>query len=718
MFVCKLVVHVVEAKDILPPKQNSSSTSLYATVEVGSSKKKTKIIKNSLEPRWDQSFEFEIEESNFPFVHISLHDKGVFGSTTMGKVSIKSSTKNLSTVEFFEDWYPLLATKSGKNSSGALKIRLQTVKTKPSLKKKSTRALIESDKSILKCVRNSDYEELVELLGIVSAEEVNKPEEKTGNTPLHIACLESKTIDERILSSLLEFDGIKVDVQNTDLNTPLHYFCAKWQSPDLGYLHSMIKRGADVNAVNSNAETPIFKAIWNESIRSLLMETLIENGANVDSVNSFGEGILHYAVRFGRSDLVNLILNSVSRLDIKGKDGKTPYELAIQYKYANIAKHLKKVEELFVWLEDYGFEKYKSNFLKNEIYKNLLPDITSDLLNSMDIPESDWPRILESCRKLETRENYETIELEGDELNDDKAEQFKANLLPNLDGDEWVINGKEIEYLKRLGSGTSGDVYKGLYRDKYIAIKVLKEMTEEKEQDEFKKEFRVLCAMDHPNIVKFYGASFRPKLCMVMEFCARGSLYHVLKDETLEIGWTRALNIMLETTLGLEALHNNKPQILHRDFKSLNLLVTDDWQIKVADFGLSRFDTVEALETLKQMRGTFAYCAPESYFGAKYTTKSDVYSLGIIFIEIIIRTMTGKYSQPYSEYKNITFDFQIIIQAAKDKLRPTLPSDTPEILVKLVQQCVHEENETRPTCLDVIETLKEAIEHYSSKGSW
>lgn len=515
----------------------------------------------------------------------------------------------------------------------------------------------------------------------------------------------------------LKFDGIKVDVQNTDMNTPLHYFCAKWQSPDLSNLHKMISKGADVNAVNSNAETPIFKAIWNESIRSLLMETLIEHGASVDTVNSFGEGILHYAVRFGRSDLVNLILSSGSKLDIKGKDGKTPYELAIQYKHFNIAKHLKKAEELFEWLDSNNLGKYKSNFIKNEIYKNLLPDMTKDLLLTIGIDEEDHQMILDKCKLLDTKEADELIDVEGEEISDDKAEKIMADLLPNVDGDEWTINGKEIEYLKRLGSGTSGDVYKGLYRDKHVAIKVLKEISEEKEQDEFKKEFRILCAMNHPNIVKFYGASFHPKLCMVMEYCSRGSLYHVLKDPSLEIGWPRALNIMHEITLGLEALHNNEPQILHRDLKSLNLLVTEDWKIKVADFGLSRFDTAESLETLKQMRGTFAYCAPESYFGVKYTQKSDIYSLGIIFIEIINRTITGKYSQPYSEYKNITFDFQIILQAAKDKLRPTMPQSTPEILRNLVNQCVHEDVDTRPTCSEIIAVLEEAKDLYN-KNPW
>jgi len=62
----------------------------------------------------------------------------------------------------------------------------------------------------------------------------------------------------------------------------------------------MLQKGANVNAINDNGETPIFKAIFNDSIRTLLMEKLLEHGANVNLLNSFGEGILHYAVRLGR----------------------------------------------------------------------------------------------------------------------------------------------------------------------------------------------------------------------------------------------------------------------------------------------------------------------------------------------------------------------------------------------------------------------------------
>jgi len=660
---------------------------------------------------------------------LTLCDKTWTGGYPVSKVSFKVPPKLLSgSSDPVEDWHPLQPLKSGKSASGAVLVRLRTSK-KRVMKKIKSSPHVDVNMNLFDIIRANDFAMVEVYLKTATPEDVNKVEEKTGNTPLHAACLDGKTLDERILIAILEFEGIQVDVPNADLNTPLHYFCAKWQNPDILPLTIMLKKGAQVNFANSNAETAIFKAIWNESIRTLLMETLIEHGARVDLVNTFGESILHYAVRFGRSDLVNLILGAVPKVDIKGMENKTPYEVAVQYKHMTIAKHLKKVEELFLWLDKHDLGAFKGVFLKNEIYMNLLSDLTDSLLEKMGVEAPDRAKILAATKNLDKEEaatagsELDSAPAMGDGVDDATAEKMKGELAEftpmNGDSKDWVIDGKDLEYLKRLGSGTSGDVYKGLYKTKHVAIKVLKEMTEEQERDEFKKEFKIMCAVHHPNIVQFFGASFKPKLCMVMEYCARGSLYHVLKDEAIEIGWDRALSLMLQTMEGLHALHTNKPQIMHRDLKSLNLLVTDDWQVKVADFGLSRFDTADSLETLKQMRGTFAYCAPESYNGAKYTIKSDIYSTGIIFWEIANRVFKGVYEQPYAEYKNIQFDFQIIIQASKDNLRPTLPPTTPPSLMSVIQACIQPENEARPNGADLITLLTAVKADYSAnKHHW
>jgi len=285
------------------------------------------------------------------------------------------------------------------------------------------------------------------------------------------------------------------------------------------------------------------------------------------------------------------------------------------------------------------------------------------------------------------------------------------------ESDDFIIDHRALEYLMLLGSGASGDVYKGLYRGNPVAIKRLKEMAPTEEVEEFKKEFEILAKVRHPNVVFFFGASTQPVLAMVMEYCARGSLYHAMKDARFDINWGRAIGICRETTAGLMCLHGHK--IFHRDLKSLNLLVTQQWRVKLCDFGLSRFDTKENMETMKQMRGTFAYVDPAVYNGGAFTAASDIYSLGIIVWEIVNRVVTGKYAQPYSEYKHIQFDFQIVVQASKSNLRPTIPDKCPPQFRESITALLDGDQDRRPSLEELSQTLDKIQADYDQdKEKW
>jgi serine/threonine protein kinase len=110
--------------------------------------------------------------------------------------------------------------------------------------------------------------------------------------------------------------------------------------------------------------------------------------------------------------------------------------------------------------------------------------------------------------------------------------------------------------------------------------------------------FGLLCfsfrssSLQSPYTVNFIGVSFGNFVSIVMEYCARKSLYHVLQEKNGKrfLGWDRAFKFMLDITAGVAVLHMHDPEILHRDLKSLNVLVSKDWDCKVADFGLSRFN--------------------------------------------------------------------------------------------------------------------------------
>jgi len=95
-----------------------------------------------------------------------------------------------------------------------------------------------------------------------------------------------------------------------------------------------------------------------------------------------------------------------------------------------------------------------------------------------------------------------------------------------------------------------------------------------------------------------------------------------------------------------------------------------------------------------------------------YTTKADIFSMSIIVWEVVTRVLTGKYMAPYSEHKNLVFDFQIIIQTAKNGLRPTVPAGCPESLKQLMVTCWDRDPEMRYTCPQMIEKFKEIEKEY------
>uniref|UniRef100_A0A6B2KZP1 Protein kinase domain-containing protein n=1 Tax=Arcella intermedia TaxID=1963864 RepID=A0A6B2KZP1_9EUKA len=602
-----------------------------------------------------------------------------------------------------------------KSNSSVAKLHLKmTVSGVNLVKRKTGRGMSRKENTpviflkIKEYIRTKNILALQEYLKTVTPEDVNVKLPRSGNSPLHEACIEK---EELLLNTLLKVQGIDVNLKNEDENTPLHYFCAKWTSPD--YLTSFqlfIKQGANVDSLNSNGETPIFKAIFNPSIRALLMEALIEKGAKLNHSTHKGEGLLHYAVRLNRADLVRLILQNRPSLDLNIA-GETPEKLAVSMNGSqSIQKYLQQISELFKWLDDNDLEELKGIFVKSEITLDLLPDITDDLLKQMGVDKVGTRlKILKACEKEKEAGKYSSAK-----AGPSQKDEISTDLIGGLENEfqgagEGILDGNSFEYLKHLGTGAAGDVYKGLYNGNIVAIKVLSVKSAEKEVDEFKKEFEIFRAVRHNNVVKFIGVSMKPRLCMVMEYCGRGSLYHNMKDPAVEISWSRAIGFCKETCQGLKALHGNNPVILHRDLKSLNLLVSQDWRIKLADFGLSRFATAENLETMKQMRGTYQYLDPEVYNGGTFAPASDIYSTTVIFWEIVQRVLTGTYWQPYAEFKNLHYDFQIIIQSAKEHLRPTLSPGCPKSFEELIRKGWAPLQVDRPS-LDEIVCKLEAIE--------
>jgi len=248
-------------------------------------------------------------------------------------------------------------------------------------------------------------------------------------------------------------------------------------------------------------------------------------------------------------------------------------------------------------------------------------------------------------------------------------------------------------------------------------LKVLKDINT-KQLTNFVKEFDIISDIRSPHVVFFFGACIEPIPVMVLGLCPRGSLYDVLKSSETVVTWASVVKVCCSILRGLESLHKWKPQILHRDFKSRNILIEDDWSAKLCDFGESRYNTGTNLDTLCKIRGTYAYIAPEVYFGQTFTTKSDVYAFGVVLWEVCNRCARGAYIAPFAEFKTLVYDFQIIVQASRKGMRPTIDANVPSALSNLIQLCWDHEPANRPHTHQLLKFFEDAALEPNKPQEW
>jgi len=201
---------------------------------------------------------------------------------------------------------------------------------------------------------------------------------------------------------------------------------------------------------------------------------------------------------------------------------------------------------------------------------------------------------------------------------------------------------------------------------------------------EFKKELNILSRLRHPNVVLLMGAcTSPPNLCFITEFLAGGSLYDALHSKKLQMNMTLFKKLARDIAQGMNYLHRKK--IIHRDLKSLNLLLDSYNNIKICDFGLSKAKT--GADIMTKSIGTPIWMSPELLKGEDYDEKVDVYAYGIILWEI------GTGELPFSNLDTM----QIAVTVVTKGLRPVIPPQWPPSLKELIQQCWHEKPSQRPS---------------------
>ncbi|KAL4578307.1 hypothetical protein LXL04_014428 [Taraxacum kok-saghyz] len=213
---------------------------------------------------------------------------------------------------------------------------------------------------------------------------------------------------------------------------------------------------------------------------------------------------------------------------------------------------------------------------------------------------------------------------------------------------------KNFSHENELGRGGFGVVYKGQLHDgTKIAVKRMEAgVISNKALDEFQAEIAVLSKVRHRHLVSLIGYSAEgSERILVYEFMPQGALsrhlFHWKGFELEPLSWKRRLNIALDVARGMEYLHTLAHQsFIHRDLKSSNILLGDDFRAKVSDFGLVKLAPDGAKSVITRLAGTFGYLAPEYAVTGKVTTKADVFSYGVVLMELLTGLMALDENRP------------------------------------------------------------------------
>ncbi|RLN00306.1 ATP binding protein [Panicum miliaceum] len=238
-------------------------------------------------------------------------------------------------------------------------------------------------------------------------------------------------------------------------------------------------------------------------------------------------------------------------------------------------------------------------------------------------------------------------------------------------GGEWEIDKRLLKMGGMIASGSCGDLYHGTYLGEDVAVKVLRaEHLNKNVWNEFTQEVYILREVQHTNVVRFIGACTKPpQFCIITEYMSGGSLYDFVHKQHNVLNLATLLKFAVDVCRGMCYLHERG--IIHRDLKTANLLMDKDHVVKVADFGVARFQDQGGIMTAET--GTYRWMAPE-----------------------------------------IPYDTMTPLQAAvgvRQGLRPGLPKKAHPKLLDLMQRCWEADPSKRPAFPDILVEVEDLLSH-------
>ncbi|PWZ57453.1 Serine/threonine-protein kinase PBS1 [Zea mays] len=282
-----------------------------------------------------------------------------------------------------------------------------------------------------------------------------------------------------------------------------------------------------------------------------------------------------------------------------------------------------------------------------------------------------------------------------------------------------ATHGFEVD--RFLGQGGFGQVYRGFLEStnqvpgQEVAIKRL-DLQGQQGHREFVTEVLILSNVHHPNLVKLVGhCTSHDQRILVYEYMPLGSLnshIHDLPPGQQPLDWSTRIKILLGAAKGLEHLHHNlNPPVINRDVKCANILLGAGYHPKLSDFGLAKLGpTGDNTHVSTRVMGTPGYCAPEYLMTGKLTVKTDIYSFGVVMLEVLTGRMARDERLPESERNLVAWALNFLRRRELDNLLdPALRGQCPQACLEhaffVVSRCISESPNTRPSMRDVVASL-------------
>eukprot|EP00268_Persea_americana_P030922 TRINITY_DN2_c2_g3_i1.p1 TRINITY_DN2_c2_g3~~TRINITY_DN2_c2_g3_i1.p1 ORF type:complete len:1013 (-),score=123.92 TRINITY_DN2_c2_g3_i1:291-3329(-) len=268
----------------------------------------------------------------------------------------------------------------------------------------------------------------------------------------------------------------------------------------------------------------------------------------------------------------------------------------------------------------------------------------------------------------------------------------------------------------KIGEGGFGPVYKGLFYDgTIIAVKQLSSKSKQGNR-EFVNEIGMISALQHPNLVKLYGCCIEGnQLLLVYEYMENNSLARALfgpEEQQLKLDWPTRHRICVGIARGLAYLHEeSRLKIVHRDIKATNVLLDKDLIPKISDFGLAKLDEEENTHISTRIAGTIGYIAPEYATRGYLTDKADVYSFGIVALEIVSGERNTNY-MPKSEgiylldWAYVLQERRSLIELVDPKLGSEFNKEEAIGMITIALLCTNSSSTLRPTMSAVVSMLE------------